>query len=171
MYCNISFTMKTSSNGNIFRVTGHLCEEFTGYRLPQRPVTWSFEVFFDLRRNERLSKQSFGWWFETPLRPLWRHRNAHDKNLTCTIIWKVCTEHCNDISLPFEDFQNDFATEDYIMGRMIALDIWVQMIFFETALPRSGVNSVCVAVLMTEPKWKKVLNPMPTNGPFVHHSV
>ena len=24
--------MMTSSNGNIFRVTGHLCGEFTGYR-------------------------------------------------------------------------------------------------------------------------------------------
>ena len=32
-------------------------------------------VFFDLRLNGRLSKQSWGWWFETPTRPLWRHRN------------------------------------------------------------------------------------------------
>ena len=28
----VSFTMMTSSNGNIFRVTGHLCGEFTGPR-------------------------------------------------------------------------------------------------------------------------------------------
>ena len=28
----ISFIMTTSSNGNIFRVTGPLCGEFTGYR-------------------------------------------------------------------------------------------------------------------------------------------
>ena len=42
---------------------------------PQRPVTQSFDVFFDLRLNKRLSKQSWGWWFETPSRPLWRHRN------------------------------------------------------------------------------------------------
>ena len=68
----------TSSNGNIFRVTGPLCGEFTGHRwIPlTRPVTRSFDVFFDLRLNERLSKQSWGWWFETPSRPLWRHRNA-----------------------------------------------------------------------------------------------
>ena len=32
----------------------------------QRPVTWSFDVFFDLRLNKRLSKKSWGWWFETP---------------------------------------------------------------------------------------------------------
>ena len=42
----------------------------------QRPVTRSFDVFFDLRLNKRLSKQSWGWWFETPSRPLWRHRNG-----------------------------------------------------------------------------------------------
>ena len=29
----------------------------------QRPVTRSFDVFFDLRLNKRLSKQSWGWWF------------------------------------------------------------------------------------------------------------
>ena len=41
----------------------------------QRPVTRSFDVFFDLRLNKRLSKQWWGWWFETPLCPLLRHRN------------------------------------------------------------------------------------------------
>ena len=44
---------------------------------PQRPITWSLAVFFDLRLNKRLSKQWRGWWFETPLRPLWRHCNSH----------------------------------------------------------------------------------------------
>ena len=42
----------------------------------QRPVTRNFDVFFDLRLNKRLSKQSWGWWFETPSWLLWRHRNA-----------------------------------------------------------------------------------------------
>ena len=42
----------------------------------QRPVTRGFHVFFDLRLNKRLSKQSWGWWFETLSRPLWRHRNV-----------------------------------------------------------------------------------------------
>ena len=41
----------------------------------QRPVTRSFDVFFDLRLNKRLSKQSWGWWYETLLCPLWRHCN------------------------------------------------------------------------------------------------
>ena len=41
----------------------------------QRPVTLSFDVFFDLCLNKRLRKQSRGWWFETLSCPLWRHRN------------------------------------------------------------------------------------------------
>ena len=70
--------MMTSSNGDIFRVTGHLCGEFTGPgEFPaQRPVTRSFGVSFDLRRNKRLNKQSCCWWFETLLRPLWRQWNV-----------------------------------------------------------------------------------------------
>ena len=42
----------------------------------QRPVTRSFDVFFDLRLNKRLSKQSLGWWFETLSRSFWRHCNG-----------------------------------------------------------------------------------------------
>ena len=41
----------------------------------QRPVTRSFDILFDLRLNQRLSKQSWDWWFETLSRPLWRHCN------------------------------------------------------------------------------------------------
>ena len=43
----------------------------------ERPVTRSFDVFFDLRLNKRLSKQSWDWWFATLSRPLWRHRNEN----------------------------------------------------------------------------------------------
>ena len=42
----------------------------------QRPVTRSCDVFFDLCLNKWLSKQSWGWWFETLLRPLWRQCNV-----------------------------------------------------------------------------------------------
>ena len=38
---------------------------------------FEFDVFFDLRLNKRLSKHSWGWWFETPSRSLWRHRNEN----------------------------------------------------------------------------------------------
>ena len=46
----------------------------------QRPVTRSFDVFFDLRLNQRLSKQSWCCWFETLPRPWWRHCNMHKLN-------------------------------------------------------------------------------------------
>ena len=45
----------------------------TGEFPAQRPVKRSFDVFFDLHLNKRLSKQPWGWWFETPSCSLWRH--------------------------------------------------------------------------------------------------
>ena len=53
-----------------------LCEgnsPVTGEFPSQRPVTRNFDVFFDLRLNKRLSKQSRRKWFETPSGSLWRH--------------------------------------------------------------------------------------------------
>ena len=51
----------TSLNGNIFRVTGLFegSSPTTGGLPSQMPVTRSFDVFFDLRLNTRLSKT---WW-------------------------------------------------------------------------------------------------------------
>ena len=48
----------TSSNGNIFRVTG-LCagnSPIPGELPTQRPVTRSFDAYFNLRPNKRLSE-------------------------------------------------------------------------------------------------------------------
>ena len=52
----------------------------------QRPVTRSFDVFFDLRLSERLSKH-WGWWLETPSLPLWRHSNV----LSANVVWSTKT--------------------------------------------------------------------------------
>ena len=52
------------------------CGEFIGHRWIPRTKASDADVFFDLSLNKRLSKQSWGWWFETPLRPLWRHCNG-----------------------------------------------------------------------------------------------
>ena len=82
--------MMTSSNGNIFRVTGHLSGP--GEFPTQRPVTRSFDVFFGLHPNKRLSKQWWGWWFETLSRVLWRHRNVAVSNQPVLPIdtWSRC---------------------------------------------------------------------------------
>ena len=70
----------------------------TGGFPSQRPATWSF----DLRLNERLSKQLIRQWFETPLRSLWRHcyeqisfifavfSHAYGTPGLTTMWWHVC---------------------------------------------------------------------------------
>ena len=64
----------------------------TGEFPAQRPVTRSFDVFFDLRLNKRLSKRWWGWWFQMPSRPLWRHCNDishHVSKYSPVHIWHV----------------------------------------------------------------------------------
>ena len=53
--------MKTSSNGNVFRVTGPLWGESTGHRWIPLSNASDVELwcFFDLRLNTRFSKQTY----------------------------------------------------------------------------------------------------------------
>ena len=44
------------------------------------------ELWCFLRLNKRLSKESWGWWFEMPSRPLWRHRN---ERLANAMYWQL----------------------------------------------------------------------------------
>ena len=53
----------------------------------QRPVTRSFDVFFELSLNKRLGKQLGGWWFEKLSRPVWRHCNETTESIIGS--WKV----------------------------------------------------------------------------------
>ena len=62
-----------------------LCEgkpSVTGGFPPQRPVTQNFRVFFDLRLNEGLGKQSGRRSFEKPSRSLWRQCN-----IPTSLVW------------------------------------------------------------------------------------
>ena len=65
----------SSSNGNIFRVTGPLWGLSTVHRwiLITKVSDANFDVFLDLRMNKRLSKHSRRRWFETPLRSVRLH--------------------------------------------------------------------------------------------------
>ena len=65
----------------------------TGEFPAQRPVTRNFDVFFDLRLNKRLSKQSWGSWFETTSRPLWRHSNVNDLTNSYVLDRKQWNQH------------------------------------------------------------------------------
>ena len=72
-HIHLSRFISTKSYGdvikwNIFRVTGH--------RSPVKGQWRGALIFLHLSLNKRLSNQSWGWWFETPLRPLSRHCNV-----------------------------------------------------------------------------------------------
>ena len=56
----------------------------TGELPSQKPVSWSFDIFFDLLLDKRLSQHSRHRWFETPSCSLWRHCNGNI--LACTYL-------------------------------------------------------------------------------------
>ena len=111
--------MPRSSNGNIFGVTGPLCGEFTDDSPSERQVTRSFDVFFDLRLNERLSKQSWGWWFETPSRPLWRHANGAS-HLEWYLISKIQIEIINSLT----HWRFEWNYRQVIFNLILLIDEW-----------------------------------------------
>ena len=80
----------------------------------QRPMTRSFDVFFDLQ----LSKQSWGWWFEMPSCSLWFQCNGVAEGLAniwdvcpvfCRLLWYFNTFRPEEICWQFGDIWNTFA--------------------------------------------------------------
>ena len=75
-------TCMTTHQMETFAAFLALCEgnsPVTGEFPAQRPVTQSFEVFFHLCLNKRLSEYLNKWWgrcFERPCHLLWRHTNG-----------------------------------------------------------------------------------------------
>ena len=140
--------MMTSSNGNISALLA-LCagnSPVSGEFPTQRPVTRSFDVFFDLRPNKRLSKQSWGWWFETLSSPLWRHRN------------ELSSRPCGFARIytlrPIQNGRN--FTED--ISKFIAVYgnccIWI-LIFLKIAF-QGPINNIPTLVLITA--WRRTDN-------------
>ena len=77
----------------------------------QKPVTRSFDVFFDLRLNKPLRKQSWGWWFETPSRSLWCHCNGnHGKYQQAKTVYIVSGMYCSML------WHTDFDLKTFIWG-------------------------------------------------------
>ena len=56
----------------------------------QRPVTRKFDVFFDPRLNQQLSKQWRRRWFETPSHSLWRQCNDYIKYAMTNCVTHKC---------------------------------------------------------------------------------
>ena len=89
----------------------------------QRPVTRHFDVFFDLRTNKLLSKQSWGWWIETPLPPLWRHRNdsslmdVNDSSMIYfKLVWTIKSCHNGFMIAPMSCHALGFVTVFFSWG-------------------------------------------------------
>ena len=97
IYCALYKSHDDSSNGDIFRVIGLLCGEFTGPRwIPCKKACGAeFDVFFDMRLNKPLSKQWWGWWFKTLSRPLWCHCNDVKwcYQDVCVFAWLTANPH------------------------------------------------------------------------------
>ena len=96
----------------------------TGELLAQRPVTRSFDVFFDVRLNKQLSKQWWGWWFETPSRPLWRQCNVGIKSRGQSIhpinkYWRVVRRIP---SICLWRISHDFINNPFIMKYLIEIN-------------------------------------------------
>ena len=87
-------------NTNISRVTGPLCGDFTGRRWIPRTKACDAELWcFLWSAPWILSKQSWGWWFETSSHLSWRHcniirdrwyqwcTNVFEKSFLCYLCW------------------------------------------------------------------------------------
>ena len=123
----------------------------TGEFAAQRPVTRSFDVFFDLRLNKRLSKQSWGWWFETLSRPLWRHCNGGIFPVLC-----ICFDICK---LTFDILPVHWSVGVIVATALMSLSVWeiVSMVTF------SAFGSNC-DVTAFPPHW------LHSHWPCCHHN-
>ena len=87
------FCMKTSSKGNIFRVTGLLCGEFTGHRWIPRTKASDAELWYFLWSAPWIKNREAG--------DLKRHRAHYD----VIVLGKPCMAPDNRIELMFNGFR------------------------------------------------------------------
>ena len=159
-------TMMTSSNGNFFallaicagnsklRVTG-LCagnSPVPGEFPAQRPVTRSLDIFFDLRLNKQVSKQSWGWWFEMLSCPIWRHCNAD--------LWR-------DVN-PNYDIRNISEPQHYTMWYSTVSSLIKIIIRSELDIEH---NEHCIAYFFIWSIGRHFLKQLPCFWNFIHRDV
>ena len=120
----------------------------TGEFPTQRPVTWSFDVFFDLRLNKRLSKQLWGWWFETSSHPLWCHCNVsvylgtwwHTSSMM-SWIWIYMYNHSPMIHV-FSKFDNDIFVHILVIIKNVVISFIKEYKGVTWRLPSDIINYV-----------------------------
>ena len=125
----------------------------TGGFPSQRAVTRSFDVFFDLRLNKRLSKHSRCQWFETPSCSLWRHYNAFCSCLNAFIkYWCNYCEHliCRDRFLIQK--HNSDVIMSAMASQITSLTIVYSTLYSET-YQRKHQNSTSLAFVRGIHRW------------------
>ena len=108
------------------------------YRSPlisphNRPVARSFDVFFDLRLNKQLNKQSRGWWFETLSRSLWRHCNVSLEGMidTCSNNSYISTTLRVSFMMT-SSIGNTFCVTDPLWGESTGKSQWSEALRFSS---------------------------------------
>ena len=127
-FCRQIPSQRVSNTESVSTWRRHLMETFsallaicagispvTGEFPTQRPVTRSFDVFFDLHLDKRLSKQSWGWWFKTSSRPLWRHCND--------VLASSCKDN-NKLTRIFCTEKQQQQQQEQQQTGYIAIDVW-----------------------------------------------
>ena len=116
----------------------------------QRPVMRSFDVLFYLRLNKCLSKQSWGWWFETPSRPLWRHcnanfpcsqgRNFHKNNIPLKAFQWTVTIMDRSIFSATHTLTQHIPNTPLVMGQFSSFFRYVTMYSFDVSQPNNTIE-------------------------------
>ena len=70
--------------------------------------------FFDVRPNKQLSKQSWGWWFETPSRSVWRQCNE-------TQGWYIITSRNGNVSALLNPSPTCRENDILVTGKRVSL--------------------------------------------------
>ena len=106
----------------------------------QRPVTRSFDVFFDLLLNKQFSKQSWGWWFEMQSCSLWRHCNGTVKSRgfrtmshywPIAMLYSVASSDCSTSWRLFYSYTPSLFPEGFSLGQYrLSMHLLVQFCFY-----------------------------------------
>ena len=93
----------------------------------QRRGTLMF--FFHLCLNKRLSKQSWGWWFETSSRSLWRHCNARLANHS-----------------QFREIRSTYMGQNFRMISQLKLKSWTYEILWYMNMHANEIQSKQISI-------------------------
>ena len=117
--------------------------------------------FFDLRLNKRVSKQWWGWWFETPSRSLWRNCKGHrtiefqrvfeidgfvqNLRFSCPNPLKWCLSLSNVNAYPYGLFVPVFTS-------------WVRRIIFDCQIESKRMSYGQIIPVLSPPSTVEILN-------------